>query len=117
MQILTDACLALLASIGIWALGRMALDWLLSSEMEPEIMILLRAKGDGNGLKQAISKLPRSWCGAGVFLVDCGLTERGRTQSKNLAKREQGIYLCHPGDLENLVREANIWTKRGNATK
>lgn len=117
MQILTDACLALLASIGIWALGRMALDWLLSGETEPEIMILMRARGDGCGLKQAISKLPRSRCGAGVFLVDCGLTERGRIQTKNLTKKERGIYLCRPGDLENLVREADIWTKRGSTTK
>lgn len=117
MQILTDACLALLASIGIWALGRMALEWLLGNEVEPEIMILLRARGDGNGLKQAVSKLPRPRCGVGVFLVDCGLTERGRIRSNDLAEREQGIYLCRPDDLENLVREADIWTKRGKATK
>lgn len=115
MQILADACLALLASIGIWALGRMALDWLLRAEIEPEIALLMRAKGDGNGLKQAVSRLPRR--GAGVLLVDCGLTEQGRAQLKDLAERERGIFLCRPGDLENLVREADLWTNRGSTTK
>lgn len=117
MQILTDACLALLAAIGIWALGRMALDWLLGRGEETDAFFLIRAQGDGSALEQEASKLLRSQLGRGVFLVDCGLNEYGRDRLKALADREQGIRLCRPEDLKSLVREADIWTKRENITK
>lgn len=117
MQILTDACLALLAAIGIWALGRMALEWLLDGGEEPEIFFLLCARGNGSGLEQTARKLLRSRRGKGVFLVDCGLNEHGRACSKALAEGERDICFCRPDDLENLVREADVWTKRGNKTK
>lgn len=117
MQILTDSCLALLAAIGIWTLGRMAFDWLLNSRKESEIFFLLRARGDGRGLAQTASRLLRSRRGRGVFLVDCGLNERGRTRLKALSESEQDICLCCPDNLGNLVREADTWTKSRNKMK
>lgn len=117
MQILTDSCLALLAAVGIWTLGRMALDWILGAGEKPEILFLLRAMGDGSGLEQAAYKLLRSWRGREVLLVDCGLNECGRARSNALAEKERDIHLCRPADLENLVREADIWMKSGNKTK
>lgn len=117
MQILTDASLALLAAIGIWALGRLALDWLLGDEEEREIWTLVRAKGDGSGLERTAGRLLRARRGGGVLLVDCGLNECGRARSKMLAEREHGICLCRPDELENWVREADLWTNRGNTTR
>lgn len=116
MQILADACLALLAAVGIWALGRMALNWMLGDGEEPEILYLLWARGDGAGLEQWTKKLLRFRRGGRVLLVDCGLDENGRARSKALTEKEHGIFLCSPGELEKLVREADIWTKPGNKT-
>jgi hypothetical protein len=59
MEILTDACLAFLASVGIWTLGRMALQELLA------------------------------W----------------------------GARLCAPRKRVNLVREADVWTKKDRRMK
>lgn len=117
MQILADACLALLAAIGIWALGRLALDWLLGGGKEPEIWTLVRAVGDGSDLERIIGSLLRSQYGRGVLLVDCGLNECGRARSKSLADRERGICLCRPDELEKWVREADIWMNRENTTR
>lgn len=39
LEILLDALIALLSCIGIWTLGRMALDWLLNDLNDPEFRV------------------------------------------------------------------------------
>lgn len=117
MQILADACLALLAAIGIWALGRLTLDWLLGGGKDPEVWTLVRATGDGSGLERITENLLRSRHGGSVLLVDCGLDECGRARSEALADRERGICLCRPDELEKWVREADIWMNKENTTR
>lgn len=117
MQILADAVLALLAAVGIWALGRLALDWLLGGGDGLEIWSMILAAGDGDDLDRTVGRALRSRRGKGVLLVDCGLNEHGRSHSKALADRERDIYLCRPDELEKWVRETDIWMNRENTTR
>lgn len=116
MQIISDAFLALLACVGLWTLGRMALDFLFEGAApEPAVWTVVRAQGDGRGLEQAVHKLPRR--GRGVVLVDCGLDEKGRALSYRLTEREPGVSLCRWERLGNWVKEAEVWTRRWSTTK
>ena len=117
MQILTDACLALLAAIGIWTLGRLALDRLFSVGKETAAWTVVPVQGDGDGLEQAVDRLLRLPHGRGVLLVDCGLSRQGRTLADSLAERERNVWLCPWEQTGTWMKEAEVWTRRRNATK
>ena len=117
MQILTDACLALLAAIGIWTLGRLALDRLLAGGKQPDVWIVVPTRGDGDGLEQTVRKLTRRPYGRGVLLVDCGLSQKGCSLADSLAKQETNVWLCPWEQAGTWMKEADVWTKRKSATK
>lgn len=117
MQILTDACLALLAAVGIWTLGRLALDRLMASGKETEVWAVVPARGDGDGLEQAVGRLLRLSLGRGVLLVDCGLSRKGRALADSLADRERNVWLCPWEQAGTWMKEAEVWTRQRNATK
>ncbi len=117
MQILTDACLALLAAVGIWTLGRLALDRLFFVEKETAAWTVVPIRGDGNGLEQAVGRLLRTPHGRGVLLIDCGLSRQGRILADSLAERERNVWLCPWEQTGSWMKEAEIWTRRRNAMK
>lgn len=117
MQILTDACLALLAAIGIWTLGRLALDRLLAGGEKTDAWAVVPARGDGEELEQTVWKLSRLPYGRGVLLVDCGLSRQGRAMADSLAERKRNVRLCPWEQTGTWMKEAEVWTKRRNATK
>lgn len=117
MQILTDACLALLAAIGIWTLCRMALDRLLACGEEAEAWAVVPARGDGEGLKQAVERLAGLPRGRGVLLVDCGLSQQGRALADSLVEQKRNVWLCSWEQAGAWMKEAEVWTRRRNKTK
>ena len=116
MQILTDALLSLLAAVGLWELGRLALErFFAPGGREPAVWAVVRARGDGGGLEQPVHTLPR--LGWGVVLVDCGRDEQGRALASRLARRDPGVQLCRWERLGAWMKEAEVWTRQGSTTK
>lgn len=118
MQIWTDACLALLAAVGIWSLGRMVLDRLLGNVGGvPPAWIVMKVTGDGEGLDVALDQLLRLRRRWGVVLVDCGLSEQGRALAVRLTAPQPGVRLCRWDQLGAWMKEAEVWTRQANKTK
>ena len=118
MEILADALLAMLAAIGIWTLGRMALDRLFAADAKGSyIWIVVRAAGDGGGLEQTVRSLTRRRPGPDVVLMDCGLNEQGRTLAERLTKQEPHVSLCPWEGLGVWMKEAEAWTRQETTTK
>lgn len=113
MQILTDACLALLAAIGIWTLGRLAWERLMAGGEETEVWAVVPAWGDADGLEQTVGRLLRLPVGRGVLLVDCGLSRQGRTLADSMAERERNVWLCPWEQAGTWMKEAEVWTRQG----
>lgn len=116
MQILTDACLALLAAIGIWTLGRLALDRLLNGGKKPEVWIVVPARDDANGLEQTVEMFAKRSDSRGVLLVDCGLNTLGRARANSLTEQERDVWLCPWERAGTWMKEAEAWTRRENKT-
>ncbi|MGM9607802.1 MAG: hypothetical protein ACI3XJ_09890 [Oscillospiraceae bacterium] len=116
MQILTDACLALLAAIGIWTLGRLALDRLLNGGKVPEAWTVVPARGDGDGLEQIVRRLEKMSCSRGVLLVDCGLSREGRALAESFVKQKRNVWLCPWEQAGTWMKEAEVWTRQKNKT-
>lgn len=112
MQILIDACLALLASIGLWALGRMALDRFMRSAEQPMVWTVIRIEGNGDGLERSVHKALDVPHGPGVLLVDCGLTKAGRELANGLAERYTDVWLCSCEQTGTWLKEAKEWKKQ-----
>ena len=118
MEILADALLALLAAIGIWTLGRMALDRLFATNAKGlYIWIVVRAAGDGGGLEQAVRSLTRQRSGPDVVLMDCGLNEQGCALAEQLKQKTPGVSLCPWEGLGAWMKEAEAWTRQETTTK
>ena len=117
MQILTDACLALLAAVGIWTLGRLVLDRLLNGGKETEVWTVLPVRGDGDSLEQVVRKLKRLPHSRGVLLVDCGLSQQGRALADFLAEQERNVWVCPWEQMGTWMKEAEVWTRQSSATK
>ena len=118
VEILTDALLALLAAVGIWALGRLALERLFAQSVKRQDMwIVVRVRGDGDGLEQTVRTLAHQCSGPDIVLVDCGLNGQGRALAKHLIKGEPGVSLCAWERLGPWMKEAEAWTRQENTTK
>lgn len=117
MQILIDAGLSLLACIGIWALGQMAWAWLLGGlERGVEACVVVRAQGDGTGLETVVRCLSRQ-CGLRVVVVDCGLSERGRSLAEHLINPALSAGVCSWDQMGVWMKEAEIWKRQGSTRK
>ena len=118
MEILADAVLALLAAIGIWALGRLALERMFALDTkELDRWIVVRVWGDGDGLEQTVRTLTRQRSGPDVVLLDCGLDRQGRALADNLIQKTPGVALCPWEGLGAWMKEAEAWTRQENTTK
>lgn len=102
------AVLALFAAMGAGALG-----WLLFGRLVApvgkEMRVLLPARGDGEGLEQAMAGL--RWLSAAgladfrVAVVDHGLSGEGRRLAAHLAERWPELVVCRPGELPGLLEK------------
>lgn len=118
MSLLAEILLAFFAAVGIWTLGRMALDWLFYDKKIPSnAWAVLRAYGDGNELEQSLRKLSRLQQIQGVILADCGLTEQGRSIANELTEQSSNVLICPWSELGAWTKEAEEWTKQDSTTK
>lgn len=116
-QILTDACLAMLAAVGIWTLWRMILDRILTRGDDHAVWTVLCVQGSGEGLMQTVHWLLRRPYGQGVLLLDCGLDDDGRTAAESLVARESKVWLCPWERAGAWMKEAEIWTRQRSTTE
>lgn len=99
MRLWEDALVALLASIGlaslVWILVRSLFFLPVTAH---RTLILLCAKGDGEGLEQQVRTLAMLRREHGIvgeiLVVDCGLSEEGKRLCRLLARTERSVTLC-----------------------
>ena len=107
MQLWQDGLVAFLAAIGLTTLVWAAIRPVLTAAV-PRLRgttVLLPARGDGEGLEDAVRTLRREGFGP-ILLVDCGLSGQGRqlctllcageTQTALCARDQAGSYLDPP---------------------
>lgn len=108
MRLWEDGIVALLAAIGLmsilWTLVRAAL---FRPPVRQGVVVLICARGDGGDLEQqvrAVSLLRRERGVIGeILLVDCGLTEEGRTLCRLLSRSDRRIILCSSSEIETHI--------------
>lgn len=108
MQNFIETLAALLTGAGLFLLG-----WMLAGRLLTPVgadgpaFAVLPASGDGARLERDVKGL--LWLqGSGltrltVVIADCGLNEEGRAIALLLQRREPGVVLCSPGQLEQLM--------------
>ena len=108
MRLWQDGIIALLASIGTATL----LWWMVQAliYMPPRhrgTVVLVTARGDGDELEAQIRALSLTGGNlhpvSGILLVDCGLTEDGRTLCRHLARQYRRVTLIVPEDIPKYV--------------
>lgn len=110
MQLWQDAVVAALAATGIASMV-----WVLLCETifytapnrQRQALVLLPARGDGDGLEQQVRSLEllrreRGLIGP-VLLVDCGLTEEGRRLCSLLERGDRRVILCQKDQITDFL--------------
>ena len=111
MELLEDAVVALLASVGLaellWIVVRLALDLGPKRRMERVAAVVL-AVGSGAGLEQTVRTLDQLRRESGGFrqivMLDCGLSEEGVMVASLLAREDRAIALCNISELEETLK-------------
>lgn len=110
MNLWQDGLLALLAAIGLasilWVIAQAVL-FAGSERRRGEIVALLPALGDGEGLEEQV-KILRSLRNrqapfGRVMLVDCGLSEEGRRLARLLAREDRWVTLCGQNEVSKFL--------------
>lgn len=111
MEIVLDACLAMLAATGIWFLGRQCIDaWFDNYLMGTAIYV----SGNAFGLERFVQRQLRRTRGKSILLVDRGLNEHGKNIVKHLLTKDVRICFFPLLPEEQWVNEAETWMKIGN---
>ena len=116
MQILIDACLALLASIGLWALSKVVIGRFIWDDEINCLMTIIGVAGDCEHIERVLKKrLIDTFCP--VLLVDCGLTDVGTAKINNILEHYSNVSVCMFDELPNEMKEAKRWKKQENTIK
>ena len=108
MRLWQDGIIALLASIGTATLLWAAVQALIFvPPRHQDAVVLVSARGDGEDLEAQVRALilmreDQRVVGE-VLLVDCGLTEEGRTLCRLLSRQYRRVTLIAPEDIPKYV--------------
>lgn len=109
MQLLQDGVIALLAAIGLTALLWSLAGWIFRprERIPGTFYLLIPVRGEATELEQTVRALRRirADCRAGVILADCGLTDEARLRAALLARSADGVRLCTPPELAQILQE------------
>lgn len=114
MELLLDALIALLASIGIWTIGGMLYDFVMNDKV---VYTLVCAREDADGFDQTINWLLRRHNVGNILVADCGLSEKGRVAVYQIIQKHSRILLFSENHDKNNVKEANIWMNSNSLMK
>lgn len=114
MELLLEALIALLASIGIWAIGGMLYDFVMNDKV---VYTLVCACDDADGFDQTINWLVRRHNVGNILVADCGLSEKGRVTVYKIVQKHGRILLFPQNHDENDVKEATIWMNSDSLMK
>ena len=109
MQLWQDGLLAMLAAVGLASLVWAAVKALLypGTPRQRNLVALIPAQGDGEGLEQQVRTLRRIREEQNVFglilLVDCGLDGEGRKLSRLLERRDRWVTVCRPDEIDRYL--------------
>lgn len=109
MQLWQDGLVAMLAAIGLasimWAVVKTVLYG--RTERRQEVVALIPAQGDGEGLEEQVHVLERlrqeQRVLGMILLVDCGLSEAGRQTARLLAKGDRRVSLCRKEEIADYL--------------
>ena len=108
MRLWQDGIIALLASIGtvtlLWAVVQALI---FAPPRHQDAVVLVSARGNGEDLEAQVRALTLM-CGeqhtvGEILLVDCGLTEEGKTLCRLLARQYRRVTLIAPEDITKYV--------------
>ncbi len=117
MQILVDSCLALLASIGLWALCKIVVDSLFHKSKLSDDVIAIEIRDDYPDLDQAYPQNLSVSHDFHLFLVDFDLHREENSQARVQAEKHSGILFCSCEQFCNKMKEAKEWTIQKSTTK
>lgn len=109
MQLWQDGLVAALAAVGLASIFWMVVRAVLFAPPTQRwrTAVLISAQGDGENLEDQVRSLARLGRDRGAFgrilIVDCGLTEEGRTLARLLARGDRQISLCAPAEVERYL--------------
>lgn len=116
MEILLDAALALLASIGIAALGWRISGRILFPQRDRALWAVVPARGGGDGLEEALRGVLWLRSGTGgrwpVVIADCGLDESGRRLAQDLTGLAPHMWL--EDGFGSSIKESQRWTRKSS---
>ncbi len=110
MDGILQAVLALLAALGLLALGWALFDWLLApTEGSGPVYAVVPAAGAGTHLEQDVKRLlwlrGRQKRGFTIVIADGGLDPAGRAVAAALLNGATGVVVCPAERLSQYIRE------------
>lgn len=108
MELLLESILALFAAIGIWTIGRLLYDFFMSDR---SVYALVCARDDAVGVEQVVCWLLRRTRKEKILLIDCGLSEDGKTVVQKILQQNETLLFYPRAQAEIWAKEAEIWTK------
>lgn len=108
MELWLEAVLALLAAVGVWAIGRLAYDFIM---YDGSVYALVCTRDDAVGLERLVCRLLHRRKKEKILLVDCGLNEAGNVKVQQLLEQNKNLFFYSQTQNEILAKEAEIWMK------
>ena len=105
MELMREALVAFLASVGLTALLWLSMELLLRRrERLPTAVVLLPLRGAAEDLEESVRTL--RWLGdPAIWLIDCGLNEEGTHRAKLLVQDREESRLFMPEDLPEYIKK------------
>ena len=107
MRLWQDGLIALLAAIGLASILWMIVRAALLAPARPCATALISARGSGEDLEEQVMALSLLYlerdAPGEILLVDCGLTEEGKTLCRHLARQYRRLTLIVPEDIPKYV--------------
>lgn len=108
MELWLEAVLAMLAAVGIWAIGRLMYDFFV---YDGSVYALICTRDDAVGLERLVCRLLHRRKKEKILLIDCGLNEAGNLKVQQLLEQNKNLLFYPQAQNEILAKEAEIWTK------
>ena len=108
MQLWQDALISLLATIGLTAIIWLPIRSIcFLPDVRRSVLTLLCVQGDCEELEQQVRALLLLYDESGItgrmLLVDCGLSDEGRTLCRLLERKNHRIALCQKNDIDSYI--------------
>jgi len=112
VQILSDACLALFAAIGIWTLYKIIMDRLYSVSRKESVFTAIPVSGDEVDFLHRIHWVCQHTSSGGIIIIDCGLTDAGLNTIRDFMEHYNDVWFCSSEEIYTWSQGNIKWMNR-----